>query len=179
MAKSIPTSYSDTLPSDYATGEVIRNDEWQAINDGQAFHFSRSAGFVAIGKSFDPVLSTTSGTFSAPLGLISLQWTSDFYRLTNLSGSSRYRVWMVIIGERIDVRLNVRSPGGSNTSATATKSGAGFGRATAVITGFSAGAPYIFDLEFRRHGGSGTGRLAQVLIREEPIISAAFLPTGR
>lgn len=178
MAKSIPTVYAPTSPQRLATGQIVFLSDWQSIFEGQNFHFSRSAGFIALGKSFEPLETTTSGTFSS---VQDGQWAADFHRLTNLTGSLRYRIWMVIIGEQIDVRLNIRDPGGTNTTTTATKTGAGFGRATATALGFSSGAgPKTFDLEIRQNtGGAGTGSLAQVLIREEPITNPIFLPTGR
>lgn len=183
MSKNVPTSYSGPAPNKFATGEIIFASDFEAIADAQAFEHSRSAGFTSVGWSFDPISEFTSSTFtqtaSANKSLSDLMWVTDFFRLTNLSGNLRYRIWLVIIGYEIQVRLNVRSPGGSSTTATASQTASNFSRATAVITGFSSGSgPQIFELEARQNGAGSTAGLAQVQVLAEKYISAAFLPQG-
>lgn len=181
MSKTIPQRYTNTRPSAYATGEVIFADDWKAIVEGQHFHHSRSLGFRALGEAFDPVLSTTSGSYVRPAQIERLQWASQFHRLTQNSGNLRYRIWLVIIAEQLDVQLRIRDPGGSNTTLTVSKSGTGFGRVAGAALGFSAGSsPKMFDLQIRQNtGGVGTGKLAHVMVAEEPYIASTFLPTGR
>ena len=184
MAKNIPTEFESVGANRFATGEVVFASDFEAITDAQAFEFSRSAGFNSVGWAFDPPSQFTSATFtqtaSANKDLSELMWASDFLRLTNLAGVLRYRIWLVIIAENLDVQLSVRDPGGADTQVTASKVGLGFGRAVAAITGFASGAgPKLFELEAKKKGAGATGSLAHVQVLEEKIISAAYLPTGR
>lgn len=181
MAKALPTTYSDTLPSAYATGEPILVSDWQKILEAQHFHHARSLGFRAIGEAFDPPLTTMSAAYVRPAGLEQLQWATPLHRLTQDSANLRYRIWLVIIAEQVDVQLRMRDPAGVSTTLTASKSGTGFARVVATSTDFGSGAsPKMVDLQIRQNsGGFATGSLAHVMIAEEPYTSASYLPNGR